>query len=756
MLKARPFRYFRLLVVSLMCCSWLGMACADQAAMHVATQTLLAAELTSLAGKQTVALPHILQLGDFNHSGSTVHYRLVVELPNQPDKALGVFVSKLSLSGRLSLNGEEVGSCAEGRLQEVRCLNHPNLFVPPKGAWRVGVNTLDFEVYANSRQANGLTPVLVGDALELRQGPYRKSHLLKQDIAEGISWVSLLLGLLSLAVALVLRSASLYFWFGLTCLSSALVNMSFLTTYPAVNGDLFSWFIFASRMASICLLLLTFLYLFAKEESLRWLQKLLVAYAIFGPALVAVTENNRMVVVALYAPIALVAFGMLLAMVRWSWQSCRPLHVITTLMLGALLAMGMLDWMRLAGRAAFDGVYLVAYAYPGVMLIIGGMLLGLLTSALRTSRQFSATLEMRVAETSALLNSALTNMSQGICVIDKNGQFKLFNDKACDLLDLPRSLLESKPLLSEVVKFQSDRGDFGPEFANVEAAGRSYVATFGVNVDLTVPQRYLRQDKSGRYIEVNSRPLPSGDMVRTYTDVTQYEEVNRQLKVVLDEYQELSEQATQRGRDQMIVALTELSLIRDNETGLHTKRTQLYVKTLAQALIHAGHYTEQLSEQKIDLLAKATPMHDLGKVGIPDHILLKPGRHTDEETQIMRTHTTLGESILLVMAGAEQTNDSLFYVASKLAGSHHENWDGSGYPRGLSGQDIPLSARLMALADVYDALTTVRVYKRAWTHEEARAHILGLRGEKFDPDVVAAFELEEAKFKTISMELADH
>jgi response regulator RpfG family c-di-GMP phosphodiesterase len=306
-----------------------------------------------------------------------------------------------------------------------------------------------------------------------------------------------------------------------------------------------------------------------------------------------------------------------------------------------------------------------------------------------------------------------------------------------------------------VVKLQNDRGDFGPELSNVEASARSYVATLGVNVDLNIPRRYLRQDRSGRYIEVNSQPLPAGDVVRTYTDVTEYEEVNRQLKVVLDEYQELSEQATQRGRDQIVVALTELSVIRDNETGLHTKRTQLYVRTLAQALVHAGRYTEQLSEQKIDLITKATPMHDLGKIGIPDHILLKPGRHMPEETQVMQTHAALGESILLVMAGKEQTDDSLFAVAAKLAGAHHENWDGSGYPRGLCGQDIPLSARLMALADVYDALTTARVYKRAWTHEEARAHILSLRGKKFDPDVVAAFELEEAKFKTIGLELAD-
>ena len=755
--NGRHFKCLLLLVLSFLCCSWLGMASADQAVTPAATQTLIAAELTSLAGKQTVELPHILQSGEFDPKGSIVHYRLVVELPRQPDAALGVFVSKLSLSGRLSLNGQEVGACADGRLQDVRCLNHPNLFVPPKNWWRAGPNTLDFEIYATSRQANGLTPVLVGDAFELSDGAYRKSDLLKHEVPEGIAWVALLLGLLSLAAAMVLRSASLYFWFGLTCVSNALVNLSFLTIYPPVNGDLFSWFIFASRMASSCLLLLTFVYLFAKEEGLRWLRRLLVAYTVLGPTLIAITGNNRMVVVALYAPLALVALGMLLAMVRWSWQSRRPLHVITTLMLSALFAMGMLDWTRLAGRAAFDGVYLIAYGYPGVMLIIGGMLLGLLTSALRTSRQFSATLEMRVAETSALLNSALTNMSQGICVIDKNGRFKLFNDKACDLLDLPRSLLESKPLLSEVVKFQSDRGDFGPEFANVEAAGRSYVATFGVNVDLTVPQRYLRQDKSGRYIEVNSRPLPSGDMVRTFTDVSEYEQVNRQLKVMLDEYQQLSDQVLQRGRDQVVVALTELSVIRDNETGLHTKRTQLFVKTLAQALVQSGHYEEHLSEQQIDLIVKATPMHDLGKIGIPDHILLKPGRLTDEEMLIMRTHAALGESILLMMAGAgRRAVDSLFTVAAKLAGAHHENWDGSGYPRGQSAQDIPLGARLMAVADVYDALTTARVYKRAWTHEEASAHISGQKGTKFDPAVVDAFEREEANFKKIALELADH
>ena len=366
-------------------------------------------------------------------------------------------------------------------------------------------------------------------------------------------------------------------------------------------------------------------------------------------------------------------------------------------------------------------------------------------------------ISLQLSEANGLLNSALQNMSQGMCVLDKGGHFKMFNDKACDLLDLPRSLLEGKPLLSDVVKFQSDRGDFGTEFANVDASGRSYVATLGVNVDLSIPRRYLRQDKSGRYIEVNTQAMPSGDVVRTYTDVSEYEQVNRQLKVVLDEYQQLSDQAMQRGRDQVVVALTELSVIRDNETGLHTKRTQLFVKTLAQALVQSGHYEEHLSEQQIDLIVKATPMHDLGKIGIPDHILLKPGRLTDEEMVIMRTHAALGESILLVMAGAgRRAVDSVFTVAAELAGAHHENWDGSGYPRGRSGEDIPLGARLMAVADVYDALTTARVYKRAWTHEEASEHISGQKGTKFDPAVVDAFEREEANFKKIALELADH
>jgi len=249
--------------------------------------------------------------------------------------------------------------------------------------------------------------------------------------------------------------------------------------------------------------------------------------------------------------------------------------------------------------------------------------------------------------------------------------------------------------------------------------------------------------------------MPSGDVVRTYADVSQYENTSRKLRELLTEHQEMSQLILQRAREQMIDSMTELALTRDNETGLHIQRTKLYVKTLAQILRRAERYREQLSDELIEKIVTAAPLHDLGKVGIPDHILLKPNRHTADETVIMRTHAMLGETILAAAAGADRMPTSLFNIAARIAGGHHENWDGSGYPRGLAGTDIPLEARLMALADVYDALTTERIYKKAWTHEAASEEIYRLSGKKFDPDLVFAFGQAETRFREIAIELND-
>lgn len=203
-----------------------------------------------------------------------------------------------------------------------------------------------------------------------------------------------------------------------------------------------------------------------------------------------------------------------------------------------------------------------------------------------------------------------------------------------------------------------------------------------------------------------------------------------------------------------ILCLASLAETRDNETGMHILRTQRYVRVLAEELRGHPDFAGQLDDEVIDLLFKSAPLHDIGKVGIPDRILLKPGRLTEEEWAVMRTHTRLGAEALRI-AEERLGSTSFLRYAREIALSHHERWDGSGYPGGLAGDAIPLSGRLMALADVYDALITRRVYKPAFTHEEARRILLEGRGTHFDPRVVEAFVAREQDFVQIALEYAD-
>jgi putative two-component system response regulator len=194
---------------------------------------------------------------------------------------------------------------------------------------------------------------------------------------------------------------------------------------------------------------------------------------------------------------------------------------------------------------------------------------------------------------------------------------------------------------------------------------------------------------------------------------------------------------------------------RDNETGNHVRRTQHYVKALARQLQSHPAFADYLVEHQIDILFKSAALHDIGKVGIPDSILLKPGKLDPEEFEIMKTHTTLGYDAI---ANAEKqlgVTVEFLDCAKEIALSHQEKWDGSGYPRKLSGNTIPISARLMAVADVYDALTTRRVYKDAIGHDQAVAIIIEGKGRHFDPDVVDAFAEIADEFKVIAERYLD-
>ncbi|MGY0194412.1 HD domain-containing phosphohydrolase [Leptothrix sp. BB-4] len=234
----------------------------------------------------------------------------------------------------------------------------------------------------------------------------------------------------------------------------------------------------------------------------------------------------------------------------------------------------------------------------------------------------------------------------------------------------------------------------------------------------------------------------SADTLRAHSSNLE-SEVQRRIGEILDT------------QDVTINLLAALAEARDNETGNHILRTQRYVRALAEVLAQDPRHAHVLDHDTIELLYKSAPLHDIGKVGIPDAILLKPGKLTPAEFEIMKTHTTLGHDALCSAERRLGKSAPFLRYAKEIALSHQEKWDGSGYPQGLAGEDIPLSARLMAVADVYDALISRRVYKAPMSHEAATALVLQGRGSHFDPAVVDVFMRLNEVFRQIATAFAD-
>lgn len=208
-------------------------------------------------------------------------------------------------------------------------------------------------------------------------------------------------------------------------------------------------------------------------------------------------------------------------------------------------------------------------------------------------------------------------------------------------------------------------------------------------------------------------------------------------------------------QDVTMAAMGSLAETRDNETGNHIRRTQHYVRELSEKARDLPSFKDFFGDGRIELFYKSAPLHDIGKVGIPDNILLKPGRLTPEEFEIMKTHTTLGRDTILAAEKQLDSPDSFLRIAREVAWTHHEKWDGTGYPQGLSGDGIPVSGRIMGLADVYDALISKRVYKPAFSHDEAVDIILAGSGSQFDPLLVGVFKTVVGRFKEIAQEFKD-
>jgi response regulator RpfG family c-di-GMP phosphodiesterase len=201
----------------------------------------------------------------------------------------------------------------------------------------------------------------------------------------------------------------------------------------------------------------------------------------------------------------------------------------------------------------------------------------------------------------------------------------------------------------------------------------------------------------------------------------------------------------------MVQTLLSLTETRDAETGRHSRRTQQYVKLLAQQLSTNAEYAHYLTPEKIELVSSLAPLHDIGKVGVPDQILNKPGALTPDELVEMQKHPEYGYEVILKAEGRVGVrDDAILAVAKDIVYTHHEKWDGSGYPRRLRGKEIPIEGRVMAVVDVYDAVTTRTLYRPPMSHDDAVKFIIERSGSHFDPAVVQAFINMAARFKVVS------
>jgi response regulator RpfG family c-di-GMP phosphodiesterase len=237
----------------------------------------------------------------------------------------------------------------------------------------------------------------------------------------------------------------------------------------------------------------------------------------------------------------------------------------------------------------------------------------------------------------------------------------------------------------------------------------------------------------------------------TYSIVNRYENRMAYINENLEELVQKRSRALLQSRSAVILGLAKLAESRDDETGRHLERIRRYVEILGRYMLRKH---PEVNRDFADTIVETSALHDIGKVGVPDQVLLKAGPLTDDEREQIKRHTTIGGDTLLAVK--QRWGDDTFLVtACEIAFAHHERWDGGGYPFGLKGDMIPLSARIVALADVYDALTTKRVYKEAMSHDAARDAIVSASGAQFDPDVVDAFVATEDQFRAVRDELGE-
>ena len=316
-----------------------------------------------------------------------------------------------------------------------------------------------------------------------------------------------------------------------------------------------------------------------------------------------------------------------------------------------------------------------------------------------------ATIKNRAFETVEIAKeNVIENLSDGIIVLNSDFDILYFNNEAKKIF---------------------------PEVSNIESNDAGIIKQFCEFMETSY-------DRNGRYYDVQINDLTNNDVVTGYTvslvDITTHMEYSKMLE------NEVAEKAKKISKiqERFIVSFANMIELRDDVTGQHVKRTSRYVRIIANALKKRNIYPGIITDEFVDAICKAAPLHDIGKIAISDSILRKPGKLTEEEFEIIKTHPKVGGDMLREALKIDEADEYLTY-AYEMAMYHHEKWNGTGYPEGLKGNEIPLSARIMAIADVFDALTSKRSYKDKISDDRAFQIIEQSSGSHFDPILVKVF-----------------
>ncbi len=328
----------------------------------------------------------------------------------------------------------------------------------------------------------------------------------------------------------------------------------------------------------------------------------------------------------------------------------------------------------------------------------------------------------------------LQGIDEGYAEVDLKGNFIFFNDSVSRILGYSRQELEGMNYREYATPESSKK--IYEEFSKVYKTGKTSV---------TIENEVITKNGDAKHTEVvvslmrDKDGMPTGfrGISRDVTERLKAETKRREL-----------ENKLHYARAATILSLAKLSEYRDKGTGAHLERIREYAKIIAEDMAKIPAYKDYITEKYIDDIYQSSILHDIGKVGIQDSVLLKPDKLNPEEFNIIKGHTVLGGDALAEIE-SQTEGRSFLTLGKEIAYHHHEKWDGTGYPDGLKGEEIPLSARIVAIADVYDALTTNRCYKEAFTHEKSREIIISLKGSHFDPVVVDAFLANEKNFSRI-------